>query len=227
MTTTLTEALIATHERLYPRLAALLKQVERVAGQRASTPVPEESARLARQLVGEAATLLGREGRGIAVPPANKTPPLDHAGLAVALGQAVAGLEAFEAAHSGWSAKSKCTVWTLDGPPRPVLRLLGPGTEANPVETRNPEAERLREEVYRLILGRYSAGYDAGYRDGRAGKAPRSEYCERIWNKVSDLRGGAENARLSGLTGDRVRYDPPHHLMPDGAAYSAEGRTKN
>lgn len=225
MPITLTEPLIATHERLYPRLAALLKQVERVARQRAGAPVPEETAKLSRELCREAAKLLGREGRGIVVPQGSssggKAAPLDHAGLAVALGQAVAGLEAFEAAHSGWSAQRKCTVWTLDGPPRPVLRLLPPGSEANPVKTRNPAAEEAKRDLMKLIISRYAAGYDDGYRQASEGKPPSARYAEDAWDGlVKKARGNDEMARLRELKRLYGSVNPPPHLLPVGAVLS-------
>ncbi len=216
MPTPLTPSLIASHERLYPRLAALLKQVERARG---NLLVPEETARVSRELCREAAKLLGREGRGIAVPPPNK--PLDHQGLAVMLGQAVAGLGAFEAAHSGWSPKSKCAVWVIDGPPRPVLRLMPPGSEGKPVQSKDPQAGQYRRELYKLIMGRYAAGYDAGYRDAKEGTAPRADYCERVWDGLMEKEAGVEEARRAGLRPPRVRAsNPPRHLVPEGSVPS-------
>lgn len=184
MPTTLTPALIAAHERLYPRLAALLKQVERVASQRAATPVPEETAKLARELCREAGKLLGREGRGIVVPkgPSTASSPLDHAGLAVVLGQAVAGLEAFETAHSGRDFSGNA-VWQLPGgetPPVARLRAAGPGWATSAPKPSTPwrdpfeitEAE-MKSGVLKRILQRENAVYLEGYRDARDGKPPR------------------------------------------------------
>lgn len=220
MPITLTKALIATHERLHPRVASLLKQVERVAGRRPGMGVPEESAKLARELCREAASLLGKDGRGIGLPRTARAGTLDHGALAVALGQALAGLEAFEGEHSGWSAKAKCTVWVIDGPPMPVRRLLPPGSAANPVETHDPEASEMRQKVYKLIMGRYAAGYDAGYRDAKAGKPPSAAYAERIWDHIADKEGGDEAARLSGKRFERIYSNPPRHLAPEGAEFS-------
>ena len=174
-----TPTLIATHERLYPRLAALLKQVERA---RATTPVPEETVRLSRELCREAAKLLGREGRGIGVPGASKGGPLDHGALAIQLGQAVAGLEAFEAAHSGRDFSGNA-VWQLPGGetvPVARLRTARPGfataTPKPSTQWRDPrevtDAE-MRSTVLKRILQRENAVYLEGYRDGRAGKPPR------------------------------------------------------
>ncbi|MBN9317608.1 MAG: hypothetical protein J0I99_17840 [Devosia sp.] len=217
MPITLTETLIATHERLYPRLAALLKQVERA---RPGAAVPEETVRLSRTLCREARKLLGREGQSITLPggKAGKGAPLDHQGLAVALGQAVAGLEAFEAAHSGWSAERKCTVWMLDGPARPVLRLLPPGSAANPVTTRDRQRDGNRAFMIRLMLSRYAAGYDDGYRQASEGKPPSPDYAEDAWDGlVAKARGNDELARLRELKRLYGSVNPPPHLLPVGA----------
>lgn len=76
----LTRERIALHERLYPRVAALLKQVERAKGTDAA---PVESVRLGRELCGEVARFLGKAGRGIAVP---REAGIDNAAPAIALG---------------------------------------------------------------------------------------------------------------------------------------------
>lgn len=239
--TTLTAEIVAAHERLYPRVAALLKQVERVAGRRVGVGVPDETVALARKLCDEARRLLGREGRGI-VPrvgsgkgaefsssgstrgsrprPQNGQNP-DATGLALALGQAVAGLESFESEHSGWSATAKCTVWQLDGPPLPVARLLPPGHHGKPIETRNRESERARQDLTRLIMARYAAGYDDGYRDASEGKPPSAEYAERIWDGlVKRARHNDEVARLRELKRRYGSTTPPRHLIPEGAELS-------
>ncbi len=100
----LTRERIALRERLYPRVAALRKQVERAKGTEAA---PVESVRLGRELCGEVARFLGRAGRGIGVP---REAGIDNAALAIALGQALAGLEAFEGEHARLSAKHQASV---------------------------------------------------------------------------------------------------------------------
>ena len=229
---TLTPETILAHERLYPRLASLLKQVERVAGQRPMQPVPIESVKLARELCQEAAKLLGRAGRGIVVPRGVTTGAakgaacggagtLDHATLAVALGQAVAGLEAFEAEHSGHSKKLDCAVWQIDGPPVPVTRLLPKGHGGKEVKTRDPEADHHRRTVYKLIVGRFKAGYDEGYRAASEGKPPSARYAEDIWDNLMETEQGARGPLGPGETRPHVRYEkPPRELVPNGATLS-------
>lgn len=173
---TLTPEIIVAHERLYPRLASLLKQVERVAAQRPTQPVPTESVKLARELCQEAAQLLGKHGRGIAVP-RGAPGALDHASLAVALGQAVAGLEAFEGEHAQLSARHQAICWTLpDGKRQPVARLL-PLTPPKGATIWDEEEREFTKErhaaVVRRLIHRENQTYLVGYRDGRAGRPPR------------------------------------------------------
>ena len=224
-TSTLTPETILAHERLYPRLASLLKQVERVAGQRAAQPAPAESLKLAQQLCRETARLLGREGRGIGVPrgaakgaTSGEAGGLDHAGLAVALGQALAGLEAFEAEHSGHSKKLDCAVWQIDGPPMPVTRLLPKGHGGKAIKTKDPEAALHRRMVYKLIVGRFKAGYDEGYKAASEGQPPSARYAEGVWDSLMETEQGAKEMRGPGEPRPRVRYEhPPREIVPNGA----------
>ena len=216
---TLTPETILAHERLYPRLASLLKQVERVAGQRPMQPVPIESVKLARELCQEAAQLLGKQGRGIAVP-RGAPGALDHASLAVALGQAVAGLEAFEGEHSGHSKKLDCTVWQIDGPPRPVTRLLPKGHGGKEVKNSDPEADFHRRQVYKLIVGRFKAGYDEGYKHAKEGKPPSARYAEGVWDSLMEHEQGAKGPLGPGER-PHVHYEnPPREIVPNGATLS-------
>lgn len=181
----LTPSLIDTHERLYPRLAALLKQLERIAAKRPRDMVPEATLQLAGRLCRQAAALIGKDGRSIiAALGAAKGPravPLDHAGLVVVLGQAVAGLEAFEAAHSAPIDGVMC--WQLGtGESRPVARLRArSGTASQKQAGTKPQAARagysetpskMRQVVLKRIIERENERYMQGYRDAKAGRPP-------------------------------------------------------
>ena len=48
--------------------------------------------------------------------------------------------------------------------PRPVLRLLPPGSEARPAATQDRQRDKNRAFIIKLMLSRYAAGYDDGYR---------------------------------------------------------------
>lgn len=182
-TSTLTRESILAHERLYPRVTALLKQVERVAARRPSQPVPDESLKLARELCREAAALLGKDGRGIEVPRGAAAEGFDHAGLAVALGQALAGLEAFEAANSVYSAKYGAVCWMLpDGGMEPVSRLKPKERSKGPfggkTEAERAQDKEMHAKVVRRIIRRENYAYFQGYRDAQQGKPPRTPLTE-------------------------------------------------
>lgn len=210
---TLTPAIALAHERLYPRVTALVKQVERSAARQPGHPVPPATLEVARTLFGEARKILGREAmRGIGV--ANG----DLSALALGLSQLVAQLEGFEAEHSGFSAKAKCVVWRLEGPPMPVTRLKPAGVEAGPKPVNDRRAEETREQLMKLIAARFVAGYDEGYRDAQEGKPPSSRYAEIVWEALVKMAGGSdEAARLRLLKQRYGTTTPPSHLMPIGA----------
>lgn len=217
----LTPDLIAAHERLHPRLASLLKQVERTASRRPAQLVPAESVKLAQQLCREAAMVLGREGRGIRMPRSAAGAPLDHASLAVHLGQALAGLELFETTHSGHSKQLGYAIWQIDGPPRPVTRLLPKGHGGKLAKTSDPEAAQNRRKAYKLIVGRFKAGYDEGYRQAMAGKPPSASYAEGVWDSLMEHEQGARGPLAPGESRPRVRYErPPREIVPNGATLS-------
>lgn len=178
-TSTLTRDTILAHERLHPRIAALLKQVERVAARRPTQPVPEESMKLSRELCREAARLLGRDGRGIGVGRGT----LDHSGLAVMLGQALAGLEAFEAANSVYSAKHGAVCWMLpEGGMEPVSRLRPKERPKGPfggkTEMERKQDKEMHAKVVQRIIRRENYAYFQGYRDAQQGKPPRTPLTE-------------------------------------------------
>lgn len=212
MPTTLTAAIAQAHERLTPRVTALLKQVERSAVRHPQAPVPPATLAVAITLFAEARKILGREAMRIVGSATG-----DLSALSVGLGQLVAGLEAFEAEHSGWSAKARCVVWRVEGPVLPVTRLKPPGVEAGPAVGPDPKSERVRADLLKLIAARFAAGYDEGYRDASEGKPPSSRYAEEIWDRLADKAGGDEPARLRTLQQRYGTTKPPPHLMPVGA----------
>lgn len=176
-TPALTPEIIAAHERLYPRLAALLKQVERVAARRPGAEVTEETGRLARELCREAAKLLGRDGRGIGLPKPVAGAPLDHGGLAIHLGQALAGLEQFEALHSLYVHQHHAVCWQLPGGAFVPVSRLKPRvppkgvTGASLAEQKGLARDKPR--IVQRIIKRENFIYLEGYADGKAGRPPR------------------------------------------------------
>lgn len=209
---TLTPTTALTHERLFPRVTALLKQVERSASRHPDHPIPPATLTVARTLFAEARKILGRDAARIA-----NTATADLSALSVGLSQLVAGLEAFEAANSGWSARLKCTVWRVEGPPQPVRRLLPPGVEIRTEATEDEKPSKARLDLMRLIMARFAAGYDEGYRDASEGRPPSSRYAEDAWETLVEKAGGDEPARLRELQRRYGTTKPPPHLMPVGA----------
>jgi hypothetical protein len=118
MPTTLTPDIALAHERLYPRVTALLKQVERLAVRHPEQPVPPAILGVARGVFKEGRGILGREvgqwaGRAL----------LSLGGLSVGLGQLVAGLEAFEAENAGFSYDLRCVASEVKDAQMPFSRL--------------------------------------------------------------------------------------------------------
>ena len=211
MPTPLTPATARLHEALYPRVTALLKQVERAAAKHPEQPIPPATLGVARGLFGEARKVLGR-----AVGPRAGLGFADLGGLSLGLGQLVARLEGFEAAHSGFSKKARCVVWHVAGPVLPVTRLKPPGVEAGPVAPDDARLSPARLQLTRLVMARYAAGYDQGYRDASAGYPPNGEYAERIWDELVKVPGDDEAVRKRELKRLYGTDTPPPHLMPIG-----------
>ena len=171
---TLTAAIAQAHERLLPRVTALLKQVERSAVRQPQAPVPAATRAVARTLFAEARKILGREAGLLA-----GAGPADLSALSVGLGQLAAGLEAFEAAHSSYSADLRCVAWDVPGAPLPVSRLKPTGlvkgfAPVNPVKA--AATANLRSRIGRRIDEIASARYMTGYRDGQAGRPPQPPF---------------------------------------------------
>jgi len=113
----ITPKLAACHEALHLRLATMLRQTEAGASKRAASPVDAVMRRLAEELLFEAGRFTGRPR---VIPPAAP----DLAGLATQLGQALAALDAFEAARSSWDPELAAFVWAVRGETAlPIARL--------------------------------------------------------------------------------------------------------
>jgi hypothetical protein len=164
MPATLTAATALAHERLCPRVAALLGQVERLAVRHPAQPVPPATLSVAEGLFGEARRVLGREAGGVG------RGADDLGSLAVGLGQLAARLAAFEAAHSGWSPEAGAVVWHVGGT-LPVARLQ-PRRPVKGVSPPQPLPRGARAKVLRRLVERENLRYMQGYRDGAAGRPP-------------------------------------------------------
>jgi len=155
---------VQRHEALQPRLAALARDVSALAARHPQTPVTAGLRKTAEDLLFEARRFAWHLPRGrMAIAP-------DHAGLAIQLGQALAGLEAFELAHSHWSAEHQAFVCSVGGgAPMPVKRLR-PRLMPDKMSVRTGESSAMRKELVRRILAQRSEYYNMGYADGAAGR---------------------------------------------------------
>jgi hypothetical protein len=166
-TPTLTPVIAQAHERLYPRVIALLAQVEKLAARRPRDPVPEATLTVARELFGAARKILGRDAARIA-----GTATADLGALAVGLGQLRAGLEAFEAANSRFVPKLGRVGWNVAGEPLPVARLKPTGPQkAAPPNRDNGVEPGFRKQALQAHLRAREPPLPAGL-SGRAGRAP-------------------------------------------------------
>lgn len=177
MPTTLTAAIAQAHERLLPRVTALLKQVERSVARQPRAPVPAATRAVARTLFAEARKILGREAGLIAGSAA-----ADLSALSVGLGQLAAGLEAFEAEHSGWSRTQGAVAWRLEnGAERPVSRLRSAADRPGGTSLPKTEADRdfghmgktrsqAIKTLFRRMNEREAEAYTQGYHDAMAGR---------------------------------------------------------
>ncbi|UXN71230.1 hypothetical protein N8A98_08650 [Devosia neptuniae] len=112
-----THALAARHEALWLRLTALHAQIATVAARRPQAPVSGQTISVAEVLLRDAQVFLAQ---GDSLPMAAP----DHGGLLTQLGQALAGLDAWEAVNAEWRGELNAFVWKVVGDPvLPVQRL--------------------------------------------------------------------------------------------------------
>jgi hypothetical protein len=161
---TLTAARAALHESLYPRLAALEKQITPIAARKPELGLPPGVFRAARQVLAEVQGLLGRRQRVMGL----QRGAVDYATLGVALAAARAALEGFEAEHSAWNQEQKCRCWQLaDGDPLPVRRLLPGGVP--PKAAGSAETRDIKEKLIRRMMASRKQAYWDGYADAEKG----------------------------------------------------------
>jgi hypothetical protein len=142
-TPSLTRAKAEAHEALYPALARLVGQLEAMAVRKPAAPVPPATRAIAADLLFEAQAFgwnAAHRARRVLPEPA-----ADIGGLATQLGQALALLDAYEAAHSSWNADLNCFAWLL-AEPLPIKRLR-PETSSRTEELSSPAAEDLRRRI--------------------------------------------------------------------------------
>ena len=165
ITPSLTRQKAEAHEALYPALEKLAAQVEAIASRKPAAAVPAATGAIAADLLFEAQRFLGLR-RGLPEVAA------DLGGLATQLGRALAGLDAFETAHSAWHPEQKCFVWLLRDPmPVKRLRQVTHGVIKTARDLRL--VEERRRKIMRRFEERFTDGYEAGYKDASSGHEPR------------------------------------------------------
>ena len=171
MTKPLTRQTAEAHEALYPALARLAAQLEAMAARRPTAPVPPAARSIAADLLFEAQAFgwhrPSRTRRDLPEPAA------DVGGLATQLGQALALLDAFEAAHSAWYPDRQCFAWQLLDP-LPVRRLRPETSAIVKSAKQQRESDHMRSELIRLMEAKVASSYDQGYADASSGREHRA-----------------------------------------------------
>lgn len=205
MSVTITAAAADRHEALHLKLSALAAHVQAMAVRRGDTPLPPETRRLAGDLLSavhpfavhpfadqpagsQQASRPQAPGRRIRLPVVAS----GYAGLAAQLGEALAGLDAWEARHSFWSPTHKCFLWRVEGRPTPLpIRRLRP--EALAIVEPAAEAAEVSDMRHKL-LERIDELYEEAYLLGLEGRLPPAHrghdgFREKI---AARLEAGAE-----------------------------------
>lgn len=158
-----TQSLALRHEALWLALTALHRDVAALAKKHPGTSVSEPVRIAAEGLLADGAPFLPRPRQRLPV-----AAP-DLMGLAVQLGQALAGLEAWETGHSFWDAGQACRCWRVGGAGLPVMRLRP--KVAPPPTTHNGTS--MRDALVRRIEQRRAGDFEAGFAAGRAARQGR------------------------------------------------------
>jgi hypothetical protein len=153
------------HEALVLKLEALMADVRKLAAKSPEGAVGERLRAAAEGLLHDAQKFRVR-GRREKLPVA----PATFGALALELAQARARLEAFELAHSYWSAAHKAHVWRVANQVEPIRRLRPALAAADP-EQQKANRKRM-DEVLQMMMARVERAYNKGYEDGRSGRAP-------------------------------------------------------
>lgn len=158
---TTTPALAERHEALWLSLAALHKDTLALGAKKPDASVSEPVRIAAEALLADCAAFIRRRNERLPV-----AAP-DLAGLAVQLGQALAGLEAWESRHTDWDQRFNCRIWNLHSGYLPIMRLKPPAAALR--FQRTDEAD-LREKLTLRVQQRWRGVYQKGFEAGRAAR---------------------------------------------------------
>jgi len=146
------------HETLMAQSTRLLAQAEAIAVRRPEEAVSPTIAALAGDLLFELRRLLNARGLPAVAP--------DYAGLAAQLGQAVAGLEAFEARHTVWDAALGAFAWQITPTLRQPVARLRPHL-ATPTQDAARRQGDSHRRLVRLLQVRERERFEQGFAAGR------------------------------------------------------------
>ena len=156
------------HEALHLQLERLAQLAAGVAARSPNAPVPDEVRIRAEDLLHacQRFALPGRPRRGRhGLEPAAPT----YGGLGAQLGEALAGLDAYEDRHTRWDPGLKCVVWRVAGDALPVQRLNPKPVVRPPRRSADGPSEGVAKLI-RRIDEKITIAYAEGYADGRAGR---------------------------------------------------------
>lgn len=188
---TITPALAERHEALWLELAALHKDTLALGAKKPAAPVADAVRIRAQPLLSECAPFIRQ--RKERLPQAAET----LAGLAVQLGQALAGLDAFESQRTEWDMRWKCRVWRVKGDPIPVRRLKPDVVPPKPLTA--PDGTPMREKLAKMIDNRWNAAFEQGFRAGRAAR-----------QGLPEAAGGSEAAANGEVAADHTAAYPAY-----------------
>jgi hypothetical protein len=159
---TTTQAMAERHEALWLAVSALHKDSIALGAKRPLTPVSDPVRISAEGLLSDCAPFIRQRGARLPV-----AAP-DLAGLALQLGQALAGLDTWESRHSVWDTQYNCRMWSLGAETVPVLRLKPPAAAlARP----RIDMADMRQKLATRIDQRQRAIYQKGFAAGLAARS--------------------------------------------------------
>ncbi len=161
-----TTVLAERHEALWLGLTALHKDIVALGARKPDASVSNPVRIAAEALLSDCApfTRKRNERLPVAAP--------DLAGLAVQLGQALAGLEAWESRHTTWDERFKCRIWQVGGGYLPIMRLKPP---AAALTFQRTDYADLRNKLAVRVEQRWRGAYREGFEAGRAARNGGSE----------------------------------------------------
>lgn len=162
MSSPLTKNLAERHEALFLQCEALQKSVGLIATRNPASPLPQATRILAETLLFDTRPFL--PARQDKLPMAAP----DHAGLLTQLGQALAGLLAYQAHWTEWVAAKSCFCWIIRDERLPVRRLHPQVAIVEQKRSNSPRMLHLREKLAERLTRQRQGDYDDGYKAGMA-----------------------------------------------------------